>query len=115
MSSVSLLDAIQQLCFMFVHSVCSHSAENLMSPGNMAVIFGPTLMRAQEETVAAMLDIKFQNIVIEMLIEEHKKVHLKTHLAPCSMRRRDPVLLALMHYPLIFLTSFSFLIPDLQP
>ncbi|KAI9519846.1 hypothetical protein NQZ68_024707 [Dissostichus eleginoides] len=40
----------------------------------MAVIFGPTLMRAQEETVAAMLDIKFQNIVVEILIENCKKI-----------------------------------------
>lgn len=45
-----------------------------MTPSNMAVIFGPTLMRAQVETVAAMLDIKFQNIVVEILIEEHRKV-----------------------------------------
>ncbi|GLD47001.1 oligophrenin-1 [Lates japonicus] len=55
-------------------SVCSHSDENLMTPSNMAVIFGPTLMRAKEETVAAMLDIKFQNIVVEILIEEYKKI-----------------------------------------
>ncbi|XP_041657009.1 oligophrenin-1-like isoform X2 [Cheilinus undulatus] len=55
-------------------NVCSHSEENLMTPSNMAVIFGPTLMRAKEETVAAMLDIKFQNIVVEILIEEHKKI-----------------------------------------
>lgn len=58
-------------------SVCSHSDENLMTPSNMAVIFGPTLMRAKEETVAAMLDIKFQNIVIEILIEDYKKVHFQ--------------------------------------
>ncbi|XP_033954777.1 oligophrenin-1 isoform X1 [Pseudochaenichthys georgianus] len=55
-------------------NVCSHSDENRMTPSNMAVIFGPTLMRAQEETVAAMLDIKFQNIVVEILIENCKKI-----------------------------------------
>uniref|UniRef100_A0A7N8X0Q7 Oligophrenin 1 n=1 Tax=Mastacembelus armatus TaxID=205130 RepID=A0A7N8X0Q7_9TELE len=55
-------------------NVCSHSNENLMTPSNMAVIFGPTLMRAKEETVAAMLDIKFQNIVVEILIEDYKTV-----------------------------------------
>uniref|UniRef100_A0A8C6T1L1 Oligophrenin 1 n=1 Tax=Neogobius melanostomus TaxID=47308 RepID=A0A8C6T1L1_9GOBI len=55
-------------------NVCSHSEDNLMTPSNMAVIFGPTLLRAQEETVAAMLDIKFQNIVVEILIEESKKI-----------------------------------------
>uniref|UniRef100_A0A667XSE2 Oligophrenin 1 n=1 Tax=Myripristis murdjan TaxID=586833 RepID=A0A667XSE2_9TELE len=55
-------------------NVCSYSQENLMTPSNMGVIFGPTLMRAKEETVAAMLDIKFQNIVIEILIEGCKKI-----------------------------------------
>ncbi|KAL4630826.1 oligophrenin-1 isoform X2 [Arapaima gigas] len=55
-------------------NVCNHSTENLMTPSNMGVIFGPTLMRAQEETVAAMLDIKFQNIVIEILIEDYEKI-----------------------------------------
>lgn len=55
-------------------NVCSHSQENRMTPSNMAVIFGPTLMRAKEETVAAMLDIKFQNIVVEILIEDSKKI-----------------------------------------
>uniref|UniRef100_A0A8C3RQS9 Oligophrenin-1 n=1 Tax=Chelydra serpentina TaxID=8475 RepID=A0A8C3RQS9_CHESE len=55
-------------------NVCEHSRENLMSPSNMGVIFGPTLMRAQEDTVAAMMNIKFQNIVVEILIEHFDKV-----------------------------------------
>ncbi|XP_044293784.1 oligophrenin-1 isoform X2 [Varanus komodoensis] len=55
--------------------VCEHSRENLMSPSNMGVIFGPTLMRAQEDTVAAMMNIKFQNIVVEILIEHFDKIY----------------------------------------
>ncbi|TNN79237.1 Oligophrenin-1 [Liparis tanakae] len=55
-------------------NVCSHSEDNRMTPSNMAVVFGPTLLRAKEETVAAMLDIKFQNIVVEILIEDFKKI-----------------------------------------
>uniref|UniRef100_A0A8C5CNV8 Oligophrenin 1 n=1 Tax=Gadus morhua TaxID=8049 RepID=A0A8C5CNV8_GADMO len=55
-------------------NVCSQSEENRMIPSNMAVVFGPTLMRAKEETVAAMLDIKFQNIVVEILIDNYQKV-----------------------------------------
>ncbi|XP_069066265.1 oligophrenin-1 [Pleurodeles waltl] len=54
--------------------VCERSQENLMSPSNMAVIFGPTLLRAQEDTVAAMMNIKFQNIVVEILIEQCTKI-----------------------------------------
>lgn len=53
----------------------------------MAVIFGPTLMRAKEETVAAMLDIKFQNIVVEILIEEYKKVRFRTSHVNCGQRK----------------------------
>uniref|UniRef100_A0A674B3E2 Oligophrenin 1 n=1 Tax=Salmo trutta TaxID=8032 RepID=A0A674B3E2_SALTR len=34
-------------------NVCSNSGDNLMTPSNMGVIFGPTLMRAEEETVAS--------------------------------------------------------------
>lgn len=45
-----------------------------MTVSNLGVIFGPTLMRSQEETVAAMMNIKFQNIVVEILIEYFNKV-----------------------------------------
>uniref|UniRef100_A0A667IEY5 Oligophrenin-1 n=1 Tax=Lynx canadensis TaxID=61383 RepID=A0A667IEY5_LYNCA len=59
----------------FYLSVCEHSKDNLMTPSNMGVIFGPTLMRAQEDTVAAMMNIKFQNIVVEILIEHFVKIY----------------------------------------
>lgn len=45
-----------------------------MTIANLGVVFGPTLLRPQEETVAAIMDIKFQNIVVEILIEHHEKV-----------------------------------------
>ncbi|KGL84850.1 Rho GTPase-activating protein 42, partial [Tinamus guttatus] len=59
--------------------VSLHSQQNLMTVSNLGVIFGPTLMRAQEETVAAMMNIKFQNIVVEILIEHYEKIF---HSAP---------------------------------
>uniref|UniRef100_A0A8C2BGP8 Rho GTPase activating protein 42a n=1 Tax=Cyprinus carpio TaxID=7962 RepID=A0A8C2BGP8_CYPCA len=57
-----------------LHVVSTHSQKNLMTVSNLGVIFGPTLMRSQEETVAAMMNIKFQNIVVEILIENYDKV-----------------------------------------
>ncbi|XP_061595762.1 rho GTPase-activating protein 42 [Cololabis saira] len=54
--------------------VSSHSDQNQMTVSNLGMIFGPTLMRSQEETVAAMMNIKFQNIVVEIIIENHDKV-----------------------------------------
>lgn len=55
-------------------SVAAHSKLNLMTVANLGVVFGPTLMRPQEDTVAAIMDLKFQNIVVEILIEQHEKV-----------------------------------------
>ncbi|XP_039986435.1 rho GTPase-activating protein 42 isoform X2 [Xiphias gladius] len=55
-------------------TVSTHSQCNLMTVSNLGVIFGPTLMRSQEETVAAMMNIKFQNIVVEILIENFNKI-----------------------------------------
>lgn len=56
--------------------VAAHSKQNLMTVANLGVVFGPTLMRPQEETVAAIMDLKFQNIVVEILIEQHEKVRI---------------------------------------
>ncbi|XP_017264613.1 rho GTPase-activating protein 10 isoform X2 [Kryptolebias marmoratus] len=55
-------------------NVAAHSQQNLMTVANLGVVFGPTLMRPQEETVAAIMDLKFQNIVVEILIEQHEKI-----------------------------------------
>lgn len=54
--------------------VSLHNDQNMMTVSNLGMIFGPTLMRSQEETVAAMMNIKFQNIVVEIIIENHHKV-----------------------------------------
>ncbi|XP_064417678.1 rho GTPase-activating protein 10 isoform X2 [Latimeria chalumnae] len=55
-------------------NVSDNSKWNLMTVANLGVVFGPTLMRPQEETVAAIMDLKFQNIVVEILIENHEKI-----------------------------------------
>ena len=40
------------------------------------VCFGPTLLRAEEETVAAIMDIKFANVVVEIMIENWRQIFL---------------------------------------
>lgn len=54
-----------------------------MTVANLGVVFGPTLMRPQEETVAAIMDLKFQNIVVEILIQQHEKVTLTSCFYHC--------------------------------
>uniref|UniRef100_A0A8C9VBI4 Rho GTPase-activating protein 26 n=1 Tax=Scleropages formosus TaxID=113540 RepID=A0A8C9VBI4_SCLFO len=62
-----------ELLMKHLANVASHHQENLMTVANLGVVFGPTLLRPQEETVAAIMDIKFQNVVVEILIENHER------------------------------------------
>jgi hypothetical protein len=57
-------------------SVAARSDRNLMTVSNLGVCFGPTLLRSEEETVAAIMDIKFCNVVVEILIENYEKVRV---------------------------------------
>uniref|UniRef100_A0A3B4V980 Rho GTPase-activating protein 26 n=1 Tax=Seriola dumerili TaxID=41447 RepID=A0A3B4V980_SERDU len=63
-----------ELLMKHLANVASHHQHNLMTIANLGVVFGPTLLRPQEETVAAIMDIKFQNIVVEILIEHHERI-----------------------------------------
>lgn len=56
------------------YSVAKKSDKNLMTIGNLAVCFGPSLLRPEEETVASIMDIKFYNIVVEILIENCERI-----------------------------------------
>ncbi|CAG2066039.1 unnamed protein product [Timema podura] len=71
-------------------SVASKSDRNLMTVSNLGVCFGPTLLRPEEETVAAIMDIKFCNIVVEILIENYDKVHPTLTIAACHEFVRWP-------------------------
>lgn len=52
-----------------LHRVADHSERNLMKASNIGVVWGPTLMRPERESVATIVDIKYQNIVVEEMIE----------------------------------------------
>ena len=47
-----------------------------MQSSNLGVVFGPTLMRSKEETMAAIMNLKYQTIVVEMMINEYDKVNI---------------------------------------
>lgn len=54
----------------FFYRVTLHEKENLMSAENLGIVFGPTLMRAPElDAMAALNDIRYQRLVVEMLIK----------------------------------------------
>ena len=56
-----------------------------MTVSNLGVCFGPTLLRPEEESVAAIMDIKFCNIVVEILIEHFDKVSTNYNIINLSL------------------------------
>ena len=40
-----------------------------MKASNLGVVFGPTLMRPEIESVATIVDIKYQNIIVEEMVD----------------------------------------------
>uniref|UniRef100_A0A673M3U7 Rho GTPase-activating protein 26 n=1 Tax=Sinocyclocheilus rhinocerous TaxID=307959 RepID=A0A673M3U7_9TELE len=73
-----------ELLMKHLAKVASHHQQNLMTVANLGVVFGPTLLRPQEETVAAIMDIKFQNIVVEILIENHERIYVYIYICIVS-------------------------------
>lgn len=63
-----------QILIAHLCKVAKHSDKNLMTISNLGVCFGPTLLRPEEETVAAIMEIKFGNIVLEILIEHADQI-----------------------------------------
>ncbi|XP_059089787.1 rho GTPase-activating protein 26-like [Tigriopus californicus] len=60
-----------------LHKVACNSDKNLMTASNLGVCFGPTLLRPKEETVASIMDIKFCNEVVELLIHNCDRFFLQ--------------------------------------
>ena len=48
--------------------IADNCSINLMKASNLGVVFGPTLMRPERETVASIVDIRYQNIIVECII-----------------------------------------------
>lgn len=49
-----------------------------MAASNLGVVFGPTLMKSREESMAAIMNLKYQSVVIELLIKEFDAVSSDT-------------------------------------
>uniref|UniRef100_A0A1I7VTX2 Rho-GAP domain-containing protein n=1 Tax=Loa loa TaxID=7209 RepID=A0A1I7VTX2_LOALO len=82
-----------QIIIEHLKKVADHSSENLMTVGNLAVCFGPTLLRPKEETMAAIMDIKFCNVVVEVLIANYdlifKNKPIEIDSIPCPPKTND--------------------------
>ena len=70
-----------------LEKVAANSSKNMMSCENLGVCFGPTLLREEEESIEAIIDISFANTVVTILVENWRKIPSSQHR---STRRRAP-------------------------
>uniref|UniRef100_T1JFW8 Rho GTPase-activating protein 26 n=1 Tax=Strigamia maritima TaxID=126957 RepID=T1JFW8_STRMM len=82
--NIEMLDILIQ----HLKNVSSRCEKNLMTVSNLGVCFGPTLLRPEEESVAAIMEIKFCNIVVEIMIENCEKI-LKTTPNEADLTKPD--------------------------
>eukprot|EP01102_Stenamoeba_stenopodia_P007940 TRINITY_DN2241_c0_g1_i1.p1 TRINITY_DN2241_c0_g1~~TRINITY_DN2241_c0_g1_i1.p1 ORF type:complete len:821 (+),score=270.47 TRINITY_DN2241_c0_g1_i1:633-3095(+) len=77
--------AVVFLLFKFLRRLSQSSSTNLMTPENLAIIFGPTLMRSREDTgtptMAFMLQLNSLSAVVSNLITHHQEVFSNYTLA----------------------------------
>ncbi|CAB3232707.1 unnamed protein product [Arctia plantaginis] len=62
------------LVMQHLRNVAARCDKNLMSTSNLAVCFGPTLLRPERETVASILELKFYNVLVETLLEHYAEI-----------------------------------------
>ena len=73
-----------------LNKVAAKQEQNLMTASNLGVCFGPTLLRPREETVASIMDIKFCNEVIEIMIEHCERFFPSNESSPELLHARRP-------------------------
>ncbi|XP_078140944.1 GEM-interacting protein isoform X1 [Centroberyx gerrardi] len=60
-----------------LHTVSENYEENKMSPGNLGIVFGPTLLRplvCVDMSMVALLETSYQALLVEFLITHHEQV-----------------------------------------
>ncbi|XP_030649344.1 rho GTPase-activating protein 27 [Chanos chanos] len=65
-----------EVLFRHLRKVISHGESNRMSVQSTAIVFGPTLLRPQEESNNIAVYMVFQNQIVELILNEFEKIFL---------------------------------------
>uniref|UniRef100_A0A668A2I2 Rho GTPase activating protein 27 n=1 Tax=Myripristis murdjan TaxID=586833 RepID=A0A668A2I2_9TELE len=63
-----------QLLFGHLRNVIRHGDENRMSVQNVAIVFGPTLLRPETESANITMHMVFQNQIVELILNEYEVI-----------------------------------------
>lgn len=63
------------LCAGYLHKVSLHSAENLMTAGNIAIVFAPNILRPPGDNVTqALIDCSAANMLVKIMVEDYDQL-----------------------------------------
>lgn len=78
--------------------MAARSDKNLMSASNLAVCWGPTLLRADTDTVASILELKFCNVLVETMLEHYRDIFEAPLPPPAPQPSAGPAHNGLLRY-----------------
>ncbi|KAF7241874.1 Rho GTPase-activating protein 15 [Varanus komodoensis] len=56
------------------HQIAAKENMNLMTPQSLGIVFGPTLLRCENETGSMALHMLYQNQLVELILNEYTKI-----------------------------------------
>lgn len=71
--------------------VAAQASQNKMTAGNLATCFGPTVFRAELESVTNLYNIKFYSEIVEILIIYHDEMFSKRRPDPLFLSQLTPI------------------------
>lgn len=66
--------ALAEILLLFLSRVGEHCDKNKMSPANLAIAFGPLLLRPEVETIESMMNAAKITGIMKFMIENFEKI-----------------------------------------
>uniref|UniRef100_A0A1A8R7D3 Rho GTPase activating protein 12a n=1 Tax=Nothobranchius rachovii TaxID=451742 RepID=A0A1A8R7D3_9TELE len=90
-------DTLQAL-FKHLKKVIEHGEENRMTTQSVAIVFGPTLLRPETETLNVAFNMVYQNQIVEFILLEYENIFGRSAEQPILALRLKPTQLCWFLY-----------------
>lgn len=87
------LNSNGSFCFLSLHRIVARASKNLMSTQSLGIVFGPTLLRAENESGNMAVHMVYQNQIAELMLSEYDRIFswltdtasywVRSHLSRC--------------------------------
>ena len=68
------LNSRGSFCFLSLHRIVARASKNLMSTQSLGIVFGPTLLRAENESGNMAVHMVYQNQIAELMLGAYDRI-----------------------------------------